>query len=625
MTVKGLRYFFRSFLMVAAIAVMTVSLGSCQAVKNQLTLDRPTGKELQEYRDALAPQPLPPEEVSTPPDFRPVVAMPADMKLPSPLVTVSVNQTVSLRDLLFELSEQAGVDLELDPQIKGSIIFTAKDKPFSDVVDRICEMAGLRYKFENSVLRVEVDRPYIKSYKVDYINIARKSTSSIKSDLSVTSSENKDLNAGTSSNASISNSFDSTMWKELEDGLKQVLLSSDKTASLATTSDPVAMPVAPLLPNVNPDGAAITPPAINAPVPGAGALPPSNPGVPGGDATAAVVPPVQQAPVTVPPSLNIVQSSSSPAVANPPATYSISKETGVVHVFATEHQHRLVQKFFNDFRRVATVQILIEAKVLEVSLTDQFETGIDWNKFSLTGLAQVEADLTQPATTPPTLNFFKASFDLGHGIKPVVDALSRYGNVRALSSPRVTVMNNNPAVVNVTSNAVYFDIVSTTVPNGGVGGGFTTTKTATVKSAPEGVLMNVLPSANPDTGEILLAVRPTISKITKQVVDPVNAGNTVPQLSVQEIDSVVKIQSGQTLIMGGLMRDQNAADRAGIPLLGEVPLVGPLFRSHKDLVNKSELVILLRAQVVPGASNGADEIDRKIYNDFSQDRRPARI
>mgnify|MGYP000918954097 FL=1 len=246
MTVKGLRYFFRSFLMVAAIAVMTVSLGSCQAVKNQLTLDRPTGKELQEYRDALAPQPLPPEEVSTPPDFRPVVAMPADMKLPSPLVTVSVNQTVSLRDLLFELSEQAGVDLELDPQIKGSIIFTAKDKPFSDVVDRICEMAGLRYKFENSVLRVEVDRPYIKSYKVDYINIARKSTSSIKSDLSVTSSENKDLNAGTSSNASISNSFDSTMWKELEDGLKQVLLSSDKTASLATTSDPVAMPVAPL-------------------------------------------------------------------------------------------------------------------------------------------------------------------------------------------------------------------------------------------------------------------------------------------------------------------------------------------------------------------------------------------
>lgn len=579
-----LRYFVRSCCVVIAIALTAVSLGSCALAKNQMEFDRPAEKSVQDYRDALSPLPeMPAEEANsnTPPDFQPIVAMPADLKLPTPLVTVSVNQTVSLSDLLFELAEQADVDLELDQQIKGSLIFTARERPFSEVIERICSMAGLRYKFQNNVLRVEVDRPYIKNYKVDYMNIGRKSGSSIKSDLSVSGGD-KSVTSGTSSSANIANTFSSNLWKEVDDGLKQLLAASDTAVSMASASGPTGLSA---LPSAASKGGAATPP----PLPPAGAA-----AAPGG----------------------------APAKAAEPltATYSISKETGIISVFANERQHKLVRQFLEDFRRVSTMQILIEAKVLEVSLSDEFTAGIDWGSIDITGLSTVQASFAAPDMATPSLNIFKANFDFGRGVKPVINALSRFGTVRALSSPRVTVMNSQPAVVNVTSNSIYFDIVTTTIPATAVGVPPTITKTATVKSAPEGVLMNVLPTANPDTNEILLAIRPTVSKVTRQIADPVNVGNSIPELSVQEIDSVVKIQSGQTLIMGGLMKDENVASREGVPVMESLPVLGALFRNHGDRVEKSELVILLRATVVPSSYVPAS--DGKLFKDFSMDRRP---
>ncbi|MBI3440943.1 MAG: type II and III secretion system family protein, partial [Proteobacteria bacterium] len=308
-----------------------------------------------------------------------------------------------------------------------------------------------------------------------------------------------------------------------------------------------------------------------------------------------------------------------------PSTYSISKETGLVSVFASQRQHKLVQRFLNDFRRVSTMQILIEAKVLEVALTDEFSAGIDWGTFNVTGLSTLTATTTAPALSPPAVGLFQGDFNFGHGVKPIIQALSRFGTVRALSSPRVTVMNSQPAVVNVTNNSIYFDITTTTTPATVVGVPPTITKTASIKSAPEGVLMNVLPTANPDTGEILLSVRPSVSKVTRQVADPINAGNTIPELSVQEIDSIVKIQSGHTLVMGGLMKDGNVVSQEGIPVLDGVPVLGALFRNHGDKVEKNELVILLRATIVPGTDATATDADRDLFRDFGQDRRPSRL
>lgn len=597
----------------------TVSLGSCNLAKNQLTYDRGTNQDMQDYRDGLSPEHHPAGEAASnaAPEFQSVVSTPADLRLPSPLVTVSVNQTVSLHDLMFELAEQAGVDLEMDPNIHGSIIFTAKDRPFNDVVDRIAAMAGLRYTFENNVLRIELDRPYLKTYKVDFMSTGRKNVSSITTGIS---SSNSGSAAGATSSkngsdAKVDNTNDSDFWKDIDAGLKQVLAASDTYTTLASQDEPVAVAEPPPPPPLGPDGK----PLANAP------------------------------PSTLPPTLNVSTVPSAPPVKSAPSTYAISKETGVVSVFASDRQQRLVQKFFDNYRRQALTQVLIEAKVLEVDLSDQYAAGIDWGTLSAnltrlvsSGTASFPAPVPAVSATPT--GAFTLNLDLGHGFKPVISALSQFGTVRALSSPRVTVMNNQSAVVNVATNLVYFNITATTTPGTTTGTAAVTSFTSTQQSVPEGVLLNVTPTVNPDTGEIILAVRPTVSKFDQNVVDPsidlniasaaVASGQSaataiaalpsnlgaVPQMSVQEIDSIIKMQSGQTMVMGGLMKDGNTVAQQGIPILGDLPGIGALFRGHSDDVEKQELVIFLKATVIPGSN--LQDMDRKVYKQFGNDTRP---
>lgn len=592
-------------------------LASCQLAKNQFKdHDRSAEASKQMYRDILAPVHLPPEDKSSSiPALQPVVATPPELQLPSPLVTVSVNQTVSLRDLMFELAHQADVDIELDPQIRGSIIFTARERPFNQVIDRICEMSGLRYRYENDVLRVELDRPYVKNYSVDYIASARKQTSTIGTEISLSSAagDTSDASTGGGSSSSVTSSLEGDLWKELADGLEQILTASDTQVSLATSRDPVAQPQNPLSPPqpYNPEGP--------------NSVPPPRPGDPR----------VAPLPAARSPTLNITTAAGEPPVPNAPATFAITKQSGIVSVFASDRQHKLVKRFLDAFRLRATTLVLIEAKVLQVDLNDEFATGIDWSQMNLTGLATVSAGFPLPSLTPTPSGTFSGAIKAGD-VRTAVQAISRFGTVRALSSPRVTVLNNQPAIVNVSQNNVYFEF-DVQITEGTTDLAPRIAIDSTQKGIPEGVLMTVVPTANPETGEILLTVRPSISKITGFVqdptiplalvfnnLDPSNAPpNQIPEVAVQEIDSVLRIQSGQIMVMGGLMRDSNSVETQGIPVLSDIPLIGKAFSSHFDRVEKSELVIFIKAEIIPGIN--IDDMDRKLYNTFSQDRRPARM
>ena len=592
-------------------------LSSCQLAKNQFRdFDRAAELDGQEYRDALAPGYLPPLEETNIPDFQPVVSTPPELKLPSPLVTVSVNQTVSLRDLMFELAHQADVDIELDPQIRGSIIFTAREKPFDQVIDRICDMSGLRYKYENEVLRVELDRPYVKSYMVDYIGSTRQSSGSISTEISLGSAagDTAESGGGGGSSSSVTSSLAGDMWAELSDGLDQILTASDTYVSLATGADPVARPVNPL--------SQPQPYDPNDPQ----SVPPPLPGDPR----------VAPLPASRSPTLNISTPPAEPLVPNAPATFAITRQSGIVTVFASERQQQLVKKYLDEFRRRATTQILIEARVLQVDLADEFATGIDWGSLNLTGLSALTGSFPMPSITPTPTSSFSAVLKPGNDVNVAIQAISRFGTVRALSSPRVTVLNNQPAIVNVAQNNVYFDF-DVQITQATVDLPAQITIDSEQKGIPEGVLMSVVPTANPDTGEILLTVRPSVSSIESFVsdptiplslafngLDPTDAPpNQIPEVSVQEIDSVLRIQSGQTMVMGGLMRDSNSVETQGIPVLSEIPLIGKAFSSHQDNVRKSELVIFMRAVIVPNSN--VHDVDRKLYNTFGQDRRPVRM
>lgn len=590
---------------VFAMVVLTLFLAGCEAAKNQLKLDRAAEMDGQQYRDALAPMPPPPAEAAPAPEFQSVVSTPEDLRLPSPLVTVAVNQTVGLRDLLYQLAQQADVDLEMDPQIHGTLIFTAKERPFDEVIQRISEMAGLRYKYANNVLRVELDRPFVKGYNVGFLNVERKGDTKI----SVTSS---------SSSGTVDNKMENDVWKELHDGIEQVLAASDTYISLATLADPAAVPV-----NPNPPPMPVQDP--NQPPP-----PPPAPGSPQ----------VSPMPAAATPQLNITTPPAEPLVPNPPATFSISKQSGNVSVFASERQQKQVAKFIDEFRKRVMTQVLIETKVLQVDLNDEYTAGIDWKNFDLTGLANVASTFSLPnLTSGNATGSFALTFNPRNDFTTIIKAMSRFGTVRALSSPRVTVMNNQPAVVNVAKDNVYFNFTATVTPATTTSGA-TATVTGTQKNAPEGVILTVVPNANSDTGEIAMVVRPTVSKVIGHVTDPtisltlalnnftLPAGtslpdNEIPELSVQEIDSILHMQSGQMMALGGLMKDQNITQEDGVPVAKDIPMVGNLFKNHVDQIVKSELVLLIKATIVPGGN--IDDNERKIYQVFSLDRHPSNL
>ncbi|MCK6418405.1 MAG: hypothetical protein L6Q57_05640 [Alphaproteobacteria bacterium] len=330
------------------------------------------------------------------------------------------------------------------------------------------------------------------------------------------------------------------------------------------------------------------------------------------------------------------------------ATYSVNKQAGIITVYATDKAQREVEKYLDLVRRSATAQVLIEAKILEVSLADEQSTGIDWravapkgdistlNFFSSSGVSNLN---TLGVNSSPDNNSLAIGY-AGGSIEAFMTALSNFGTVKALASPRLTVINNQPAVLNVATNRVFFDLEFEAEEDDGDATTQETFKvTSDAKNVPEGVLVNVQPSIDLDTGTISMALRPTITRIMPDspedpgvVLAAAAAGfdldgvsNAVPELNVQEIDTVVQMRSGQSIVMGGLLQDRISNDIDGVPVLSEVPVLGNLFRQNDDSISKTEVVILLKATILENASDSIHDTDRDLYRKFSSDRRPFKL
>ncbi|MDB5490509.1 MAG: bacterial type and secretion system family protein [Micavibrio sp.] len=612
---------------ILTLSLATVSLSGCDLLRNNLKIDRSGNMETQDYRDGLAPRIAQEDEKGANaapdaaiPDLQAYIASPSKDLKPMPLVSISVNQTVPLRDALFELASQAGYDIELDPRIKGSIIFTAREKPFDLVIDRISDIANLRYKFENNILRVEMDSPFQKVYKIDYLSFVRKNTSSINNDISVVTGGG--ANAGSKFQAA--NTSEADFWGELNTGLSQILGVPQSQGSMMTAKDPTitAAPANPVAveavaaPGADGKTAPVAAPAATLQVQS----------LPTGTADTAAAP------------------AAAPVAGQSPdgSTFSMNKQAGMISVNATERQHKLIEAYLKELRRSVSSQVLIEAKVLEVSLTDEFAAGVNWNtlknmfgEFSLGFGAVSTASAGLPGFDPASLNPTSlAQFAYnGNDITALVQALDRFGTVKALASPRLMVLNNQSAVLNVANNQVYFE-VKVDVTAGTNGSATQTTVNSTIHTVPEGVLINVQPSINLDDQSVSMAVRPTITRITSYVNDPgvayvTQANNIsgitsrVPVVNVQEMDSVLKINSGQTLVMGGLMQDRTQSTQQGTPVLSEIPMFGALFRNQGDKVSKTELVVLMKATIVDGSN--ISDTDKDLYKKFSDDRRPTQL
>lgn len=614
-----------------SVALAAVFLSGCSLFENQMKIDRDGRLEFQDYRDSLAPREIPVEKSAAKfddvPEFAGYAVDGSKGLRPMPLVTISVNESIPLKDVLYELAQQANYDVELDPRITGAIIFSAKNRPFDQVMERIAAMAQLRYKFDDNVVRIELDTPYSETYKIDYLTMVRSTTSTVQNNATVSSGGGSSSSGGSSSTGSTFNldgKSEIDFWKELDSNLKQILESNSPENALRTSQTPVITQAAAAAP-----AQTVSPPS--APPQGDGDVPVTAAGAQTPSAPALEVSAVEGDTAT-----------GSEEGANQTQfipTYSLNKQAGLVSVFANEKVHKKISEYLGQLRRAVGAQVLIEAKVFEVSLNDDFATGINWDavdlplkEFSLSFNSGVDSPL--PALTPASTSSFALGYT-GNDLTGIIQAVSRFGTVHALASPRLTVLNNQSAVLNVAKNQTFFEIdIETTTNDSGI----TTNVTSEAKSVPEGVLVNVTPSINLDSGEVTMTVRPTISRIDGFVQDPAAAfqialagltgaaasslQNNVPNVSVQEFDSVIKVRSGDVVVMGGLLQDRSASEQNGVPVLSEAPLFGSLFRKQADTIKKSELVVFLRATILDDANSSVHQTDRDLYKIHAQDRRP---
>jgi MSHA type pilus biogenesis protein MshL len=279
------------------------------------------------------------------------------------------------------------------------------------------------------------------------------------------------------------------------------------------------------------------------------------------------------------------------------STLIINPEAGLVSLLATHTQHQGIKAFIEHVGQAVRRQVLIEATIVEVALSEGHEQGIDWNGLVRGGLFELAG------------NSLKGSVNLRYNRnddpRALISLLDSFGTSRVLSSPRISVLNNQSALLKVVENYVYFTVKADTTTTANVG--TTVTYTTTPQTVSVGLVMGVTPQISADDS-VVLNIRPTITSIGREIPDPNpdlrknGIENLVPMIRTREIESVMRVSNGQIAVLGGLMEDRINHRNNRLPLLGEIPIAGELFNNRNNQAQKTELVIFLRPVVIREAS-----------------------
>ena len=281
--------------------------------------------------------------------------------------------------------------------------------------------------------------------------------------------------------------------------------------------------------------------------------------------------------------------------------------------------HRLVQQYLDRVMQSVQRQVMIEATIVEVNLKDQYHAGIDWNRvlqgatgWGITTLGGVSGS-TSNALAGSLAPFVQATYTGSNGFSAAINLLESYGKTKVLSSPKLIALNNQTALLKVVNNLVYFSITANTVASANAPA--VTTFTTTPQTIPVGVVMTVLPQIN-ENGMVTLTVRPTISRQVGEVTDPnpslinVNVTNQIPVIQVREMESMLEVRSGQTVILGGMIEDDTDNARDGLPVLSRPEGIGAIFGQQEHVNSQTELVIFLRPTIVSNGTMASDDLQR---------------
>ena len=473
---------------------------------------------------------------------------------------------VRVQELLFALARDARLNIDIHPEISGTVTLNAIDQTLPQLLARIARQVDMRYEIDGNNLFVMRDTPVLRAYKIDYVaatrNVKMQSTASTQFGSTATA-------GATGASASIDVLAENKLWESVVQNVKEILRETDKMI---------------------PGGAPAAPPPVS--------------------------PPGTQ-PAATPPQPTSTYQEAAAVIGN--------RESGVLYVRATAKQHEKVQEFLDQVMAGAKRQVLIEATVAEVQLRNEYQRGIEWQRLRSGSNGTFEVIQPGSLRSPPsglnlnplTIGYISSSGNFSATLK----LLEEFGSVKVVSSPKLSVLNNQTAILRVTRDIIYFTITPATTSVSAAGSGTVVTSptfTTTPNVAAEGFMMSVLPQVN-ENDAVLLNIRPTIRRQVGSVRDPNPAlrgrdpvtnlefpQNEIPLFETREFDSILRMQSAEIAVLAGLMQDTTDNREIGIPGVRSVPILGEALSQRADLTTKTELVIFLRATVIRDPSIDGD-------------------
>jgi MSHA biogenesis protein MshL len=325
----------------------------------------------------------------------------------------------------------------------------------------------------------------------------------------------------------------------------------------------------------------------------------------------------------------------------------VNPQTGVVLVKAMPDELLRVEEYLKATQIITDRQVLLEAKIIEVELSDAFQAGINWaavgkpgsGKTITAGQAGINTldgivrqgpgipiigasnDFTgiqNELTSTPFGGIFTLALDL-NDFQAMIELLGTQGNVQVLSSPRIATMNNQKAVIKVGTDQFFVTDLDSSNTSNNDG---SASEIPDIELTPffSGVALDVTPQID-EKGEIILHIHPSISKVsedTRNITFSDNYEISLPlaKSTIRESDSIIRAKNGQMIIIGGLMSTKSTDDNASVPFFGDLPLVGNAFKHQREVTVKSELVIMLKATYLD--DNAIDNSLRETSKQFQQ-------
>jgi len=326
----------------------------------------------------------------------------------------------------------------------------------------------------------------------------------------------------------------------------------------------------------------------------------------------------------------------------------MSPQAGVIVVRALPSELRNVSEFLKTMQVVVERQVMLEAKIIEVQLSDTHQTGVNWAAFSQGPNSRIAGGLLSPGATltpsgpisaftsnnadgtvaissllssnpaaPGTIaagigtpgTLFGLAFQTSN-FAALIAFLETQGNLQVLSSPRIATLNNQKAVLKVGTDEFFVTNITTNTTTTGT----TSTQSPTITVSPffSGVALDVTPQID-EHNQIILHIHPSVSSVIEKTknIDLGTSGTfrlPLASSTISESDTIVRVSNSNIVAIGGLMKETTQRTSSGLPVLGEVPIVGNLFSSKSRSVVKSELVILLKPTVIENDSTWRQDI-----------------